>query len=85
MNYFKRLEPHLHYWTNFKSVGHFPDPSADAMRTITDVWKQHFNKTDYDVSKSLSCGGCIKDMLRQIFNAYEDYIKQQNNGQKKRS
>ena len=71
----KRLDQYLHLWQIFKQTGHFPDPSSDGLRIIADVWQETFKKTPEERHKQLSCGGCIKDMLRQIFNHYENELK----------
>lgn len=67
----KRLQPYVHFWEILKATGHFPDPSSDGLKIIADVWQEVFNKTAQQRHKQMSCGGCISDLIKQIFNHYE--------------
>ena len=72
----KKIEPHYDIWTHFKVSGDFPDVSSDVCRYLAQVWKEAFNLTDKEVSKTLICSGCLRNMMKQLFNEYEAAMKQ---------
>jgi len=69
------LKANYHIWESFKLTGNIPDISSDRIRDIGNAWMQHFNKSQTELNAHRSCSGCFVDLIRQIFNAYENHLK----------